>query len=74
MRGAEQNASQTHTLVLAVRAPPRKRHSEAVLASDRIDQAAWSESAAASAATFQGRSSSMRLMGCSAMRDRTFRR
>ena len=52
----------------------RKRHREAVLTSDRLDQAAWSECAAAWVATFQGRSSPMRLMGCSAMRDRTFRR
>ena len=51
-----------------------KRHSEAVLTLAGIDQAAWSECAAASAATFQGRSSSMRLIGCSTMRDRTFRR
>jgi len=51
-----------------------KRHSEAVLTLAGIDQAAWSDCAAASAATFQGRSSSMRLIGCSTMRDRTFRR
>ena len=41
----------------------RKRLDSAVLTADRIDQAAWSECAAASAATFQGSSSSMRLMG-----------
>jgi hypothetical protein len=41
----------------------RKRRDWAVLTSDRIDQAAWSECAAASAATFQGSSSSMRLIG-----------
>jgi len=40
-----------------------KRLDSAVLTADRIDQAAWSECVAASAATFQGRSSSMRLMG-----------
>src|SRR6266852_7277119 len=40
-----------------------KRLDSAVLTSDRIDQAEWSECAAASAATFQGRSSSMRLIG-----------
>ncbi len=40
-----------------------KRLDSAVLTADRIDQAAWSECAAAWAATFQGSSSSMRLMG-----------
>jgi hypothetical protein len=43
--------------------PHRKRLDSAVLTADRIDQAAWSECAAASAATFQGSSSSMRLIG-----------
>jgi hypothetical protein len=41
----------------------RKRLDSAVLTADRIDQAAWSEGVAASAATFQGSSSSMRLIG-----------
>ena len=40
-----------------------KRPDSAVLTADRLDQAAWSECAAASAATFQGSSSSMRLIG-----------
>jgi len=40
-----------------------KRLDSAVLTADRIDQAAWSEGVAASAATFQGSSSSMRLIG-----------
>jgi hypothetical protein len=40
-----------------------KRLDSAVLTADRNDQAAWSECAAASAATFQGRSSSMQLIG-----------
>src|SRR6266567_4957775 len=38
------------------------------------EQAAWRKPSARSAVRFHGSSSSMRLIGCSAMHDRTFRR